>query len=272
MKTFKKYLFLLAVSFSLTSCLVDDDVATDEIVNSPNLVGFTSSSTNALVTQGTGNQDYSANLTIVGPTVLNISEDINVTVTVNTEETTAVEGVHFSFTPTTTTLSPDSGLTGTVPYTVLTDDPSIEAPSEVFLVLNVTEVSGGNGAIPSGRTGKIVVSIRYLCNSDLEGTYTNPLVPQCDDVTGPNNITVTQVSSGRYLVSSMTGYTFGPGNCIEFYMIDVCGQLTYDGGGLEDNGYSGEGGNGVVNSDGSFTITLFLNDAGYSATSTYTPL
>ena len=270
MKTIKRILMLIALSLSFTSCLVDDDVATDANVNSPNLVGFTSTSMNALVTQGTGSFDYEATFKVVGPTSMDISEDIQVTVTVNEAESTAVSGVHYEFTPTTTTLTSENDFTNDLSFTVLTDNPDITAPSELSLVLNITEVTGGNGVIASGRTGKVVVSIKYLCGSFLEGTYTNPRLPQTEFCNGP--AIVTQVEPGRYWVSSMTTYSFGAGGCIGFYMIDVCGELTYDGGDLEDNGYSGEGGSGVVNADGSFTITLILAEAGYSETTTYTPL
>ena len=114
-------------------------------------------------------------------------------------------------------------------------------------------------------------SLTINCASDLAGVYSNPYLPQAVVCNGPTS-TVTEVSPGRYWVSSMTGYSFGAGGCIGFYMLDVCGQLTYDGGDLEDNGYSGEGGFGQVNADGSFTMTLFLNDVGYSHTSTYTSI
>ena len=109
------------------------------------------------------------------------------------------------------------------------------------------------------------------CASNLDGVYTNPNVPACDGSAG-GIATVEEITPGRYFVSSMTGYTFTPGKCIGFYMVDVCGVLTYDGGDLEDNNYDGDAGTpGQVNADGSFTFTCALAEAGYSLTSTYTP-
>ncbi|WP_188462799.1 hypothetical protein [Bizionia arctica] len=113
------------------------------------------------------------------------------------------------------------------------------------------------------------------CSSDLAGNYSNPNMPFVCGV-GTDPVVVTQESPGRYLVSSMPTYSFGAGNCISWYMIDTCGTLTYDGGDLEDNNYSGAGGTGIVNADGSFTFTNFLIDAGsglnYSIETTYTPV
>lgn len=104
------------------------------------------------------------------------------------------------------------------------------------------------------------------CSSDLAGTYSNPKVPAACN---PTAVEVTQVSPGRYWVSSMPTYSFGAGGCIGFYMIDVCGTLTYDGGDLEDNNYSGAGGHGQVTETG-FTFLSILAEAGYEEETTYT--
>ena len=111
------------------------------------------------------------------------------------------------------------------------------------------------------------------CASDLAGTYTNGLFPDCNG-SGGGLSTVTEVSPGRYWVSSMARYRFVPNTCIGHYMVDVCGVLTYDGGDLEDNGYDGDADTpGQVNADGSFTFTYQLPAAGYGPeTITFTPL
>ncbi len=145
MKTIKNILFLLAVSLIATSCLVDDDTLTDNFDEGVNLVGFSSATANSFVTAGTGSYDFTADLEVVGPTSMNINEDVTLTVSVNSEETTAIEGVHYELSNTTATLTVENGLEGTIPYTILTDDSSIVAPSTFYLVLDVAESSGGNG-------------------------------------------------------------------------------------------------------------------------------
>lgn len=106
------------------------------------------------------------------------------------------------------------------------------------------------------------------CSSDLAGFYSNPLVPAA---CSPAMVEVSEVAPGRYWVSSMPQYSFGAGGCIGFFMIDVCGQLTYDGGDLEANNYSGAGGHGEVIATG-FKFTSILAEVGYEAETTYTKL
>jgi len=116
-------------------------------------------------------------------------------------------------------------------------------------------------------------SVVVNCLSSLTGTYTNPNIPDCGG-SGGDVATVTEVSPGRYWVSSMPVYSWASGNCIGFYMIDVCGVLIYDNGDLEENGYDGNAQTpGQVNADGSFSFTFQLPAAGYGPdTVIYTPL
>ena len=135
-----------------------------------------------------------------------------------------------------------------------------------------TKVHKTDGSIYYYNSSMGSARILVNCLSNLAGTYTNGLLPDCDG-SGGGVATVTEVSPGRYFVSSMARYRFQPEKCIGFYMVDVCGVLTYDGGDLEDNNYDGDAGvPGQVNSDGSFTFTFQLPAAGYGPeTITFTP-
>ncbi|MCX7547875.1 hypothetical protein OS188_07910 [Xanthomarina sp. F1114] len=133
-----------------------------------------------------------------------------------------------------------------------------------------TKVFTTDGNVYYYSTGMGNYSMVVNCSSNLAGLYYNPAVPAACNA--DNLATVTEVSPGRYFVSSMSDYNFVPDICIGFYMIDVCGVLTYDGGDLEDNGYSGAPGHGIVNADGSFTFTAYLDAASYEGTSTYVPV
>ena len=249
MKTFKKYLFLLAVSFSLTSCLVDDDVATDAIIEStPDFVGFNSATRNALVTEGTGSYDYTAPILVMGPNSQSITEDVQVEITVD-PASTAIPGVHYNLNTTSATLLVENGLIGNIPFTVLSDDESISAPSTFTLILHITETSGGNGAIPSGRTGTLTINISYLCNSDLAGPYVTTSGPFA-------NVTITELADGVYQHNTLPGLTSG-GNAIPFEFSDSCGNITIDtlvlGGGYLVQG------SGTVNPDtGVITINGYI--------------
>lgn len=171
------------------------------------------------------------------------------------------------------------GSSTTLPFNLVVDNlddllsgtGAVESSLRIGDVLSIrTRVVQTDGDVYYYNSSMGNYSLTINCSSDLAGSYSNPRVPTCTGTT-PNNVTVTEVSPGRYLVSSMTQYSWTSGGCIFFYMVDVCGQLTYDGGALEDNGYSGAGGTGVVNSDGSFTFTCFLDATGYSETTTFTP-
>jgi len=275
MKKLIKYSsFLLLTLFLATSC-DDTNVGDDEELNyntGINVVQFTTANVTAPALADGEIKNYTVKLLAAGPDLANVSGDALVTFSVD-PASTAVEGVNYNLGSgsNTVTLSDANDYLGTIPISIITE--GIDPPVSKTLILNIESISGtGDNLVVSGNKAQIIITIAYSCFSDLAGTYTNPAVPQCDAVTGPGNITVTEESTGRYLVSSMTGYTFGAGNCISFFMTDICGVLTYDGGDLEANNYSGAGGAGVVNPDGSFTITLKLIEAGYSETSTYTPL
>lgn len=218
MKTINKFLILMALSLSFTSCLVDDDVLTDEIASTPDLVGFTSATRNALVTEGTGSYDLNATVTVVGPNRSAITEDAQVTVAVN-PASTAIEGVHYNLATTSLTLSPGNDLTNEISFTVLTDDSTIVAPSTFTLILDIVTTTGGNGVIPSGRTGSQTINISYLCNSDLAGEYTT--TGQFPDVT------ITELADGVYEGSALVGVTLGGGPAV-FEFSDSCGIITMD--------------------------------------------
>lgn len=172
--------------------------------------------------------------------------------------------------------------TTTLPYNLvvdgITDLLSGTGASEAGLrigdeLLIRTKVYKTDGSVYYYNTTMGHVSLVVNCASDLAGTYTNAEIPDCEG-TGGDIAYVTEVTPGRYRVSSMPRYSWTSGNCIFFYMIDVCGVLTYDGGALEDNANDGDAGvPGQVNADGSFNFTFQLPAAGYGPVEeTYVPL
>lgn len=219
MKTINKFLILMVLSLSFTSCLVDDDVMTDAIADTPDLVGFMSSSRNALVTEGTGSYDLETTVGVIGPNIATITEDVQLSIEVNAAST-AIEGVHYTLGDTSLTLSPSTGLSGVVPFTVLSDDSSITAPSSFTLILDIVASSGGNGVIPSGKTGSQTINISYLCNSDLAGAYVTTSGPFA-------NVNITELADGVYEHDTLPGLSSG-GAGIPFEFSDSCGTITID--------------------------------------------
>lgn len=267
MKTINKLLTFMIV-LTLSSCLVDDNVDTKSYDQGPNIVGFSNTKIPASVSADGNTSIVNVPIEITGPTSVGMTEDITVNVSVD-PASTATADVHYSFMPTTVTLTAADGYTGSVPVTIITagiTPPLAESPVVTLMITSTT----GDNMVVSGRSGESNITINYLCYSDLAGSYSNPLTRDCD-TSHPTDVSVTLDSPGRYFVSSMTNYAWTSGGCIGFYMIDVCGQLTYDGGDLEDNGYSGEGGTGYTLPDGSgFNFTCHLNETGYAEESTFT--
>ncbi len=268
MKTIKILTIVLLSTFALHSCLVEETAPSDAYADGANVLGFLESNMLAALTADGSTRTLTIPLKAVGPNLSDITSDITCDL-VKDASSTAIEGTHYTLGSSTVTFSPSQNLITTIELTLMSD--GISAPSSESLILNLENSSDPN-TIPSGRTGSIAIDITYLCYSNLAGDYTNALIApdRCDE---SDPITVTEDSPGRYFVSSMTEYAWTSGGCIGFYIVDNCGTLTYDGGDLEDNGYSGDGGEGgEVNADGSFTFECRLNEVGYSEVSTYVPL
>ncbi len=240
----KKLLIMIAVVFLTASCL-DNTVPLDGIDGSPNLVGFKSASKLAAVATDDLTHDTTVPVLITGPQFQNYNKDVTVTISVD-PSSTAVEGVNFTLPSNTMVLGPSNNFSGLFPITILTQ--GISSPSDVTLVLNIDNASESD-ILVNGRLNKVAVKIQYLCFSalDLGHPYSNP------DCVG-NQATVTEISAGTYEVGDLP-YLSAGGNPIPFEMTDVCGDLTIDTIVLGAYLVRGEG---VVNADGSFTITYQL--------------
>ena len=219
MKNINKFLVVIFASLAMTSCLVDDDTAIDDYDQGPNLVGFTDGKVNASVTADGEDKAYTLTTEVVGPTKNEITENVTFDISVDAAST-AEAGVNFELSTTSVTLEPGQNLIKSFPITILTAgfEPPLE--TDPVLILNVTNVTGGNGAIANGRTRQIEITIKYLCFSDLAGTY---LVEYSS---GPQPHVITQVESGVYEMSTLPGF---PGSGYTTNFSDVCDELTITG-------------------------------------------
>lgn len=230
MKNIKSYLFVVFASFAMTSCLVDDDTITGDYNQSPNMVGFTSAKATASFAADEEPHNFVIPMSVVGPNMRAINEPTVVQISVD-PSSTAIAGTHFSLDQTTITLSPDNNSIGNLNLTVLTE--GIEPPLEVspYVILNVTSVSGGNGAIVNGRTGQIKVTINYLCNSDLAGSYSvvTHYVYASGGIDTFINSTdnINALGSGQYRTENVGHWTQAAlGGTPGFSFSDVCDQIT----------------------------------------------
>ena len=228
MKNFKSYIFVLLASFAMTSCLVDDDTLTDNYGDGANMVGFTGVTTAAAFSADGDAHNFVIPMSVTGPNMREATEAVVAQISVDEGASTAISGTHYLFDETSITLSPDTNLIKDLNLTILTEGivpPLAESP---YVVLNVTSVSGGNGAIINGRTGKIKVTINYLCPSELAGTYDVVIQHLSAGTTINRTDVIVDTGKGTYRTGVVGHWNpaqfaaFNPG----FAFSDVCDVIT----------------------------------------------
>lgn len=274
MKNLKNLTLLLLLLF-LSSCLVEDEVITDNYGDSASLAGFTSAARTLSATADGSDYNYQIDLSLVGPQSVTSSQDVTVTVSVD-PSSTAEEGVHYSLSSMSTTLSPNSNYIGSLPITVITagiTPPLAEAP---VLKLNITSVDGSN-VVANGLKSSVDLTFIYQCFADLTGTYA-----VTNDFCFPNFMTtIASDGAGGWLIGSADGgflhqctsntSLLNPGTIVE-----LCGEILpstalqfgTDGGyGIGDIlGGSWDAENGILTMQHQ---DVFFNGGPYFWTSTY---
>ncbi|GAA3574169.1 hypothetical protein [Snuella lapsa] len=228
MKNIIKSISLLIVTGVLVnSCLIDNDNLADTFDDGLNFTSF--SRLNQPVSAVADGNIVTANVNVElqGPTMVGFTEDVTVSVAVDTDNTTAIEGVHYNFSPTTITLRASNNYIGSLPVDIITegiDPPLAVAP---ILSLKFTNASGTN-VIPSSKAA--VLTIIYQCYADLSGTY---LVT--NDFCGVSKTTtITKNPDGSWHLGTADGYfldsctsnsgLFNSGNIVE-----LCGDILPSG-------------------------------------------
>lgn len=195
-----------------------------------------------------------------------VSTNASSAITVNIEvdpSSTAVEGVHYSLSGTTGTISAGE-FVGAFPVTILTGniDPS-ETPD---LVLNITSASG---AEVSPNYGSVTLRIRVVCPSDIsEETDTWDATSTSRFGTFNATVTVTPLGAGQYVVSDISAglyAAFGFSTTQEAIYSDNCNALTFVA--VRQTQFGGLGGPTVEPFVGSWdeatqTMTLYWGDTG----------
>ncbi len=241
-----KYILIFILSVGIfNSCLVDDTAEIDSNDAGPNLASFENTSMSFGAVADGSLYEYFIPIKVNGPTYMDITSDISVTVGVDVANSTAEEGVHFSIPTKTVTLEADQNHLFKLPINIITED--ITAPLSKKLVLEIVDASGDPSIVNNGK--KLNITINYGCPSDLAGTY---LDDNFNDV-----VTVEEIGVGLYRCSAVTYFV----NDYPFDFTDVCGQLTVVGSYLTDNFGIAVTGSGTDNEDG--TLTISLNVDGY---------
>jgi len=168
MKTLKYILILFLALGTFHSCLVDDETRYDLNDKGTNLAGFELSNTlMSAIADGT-EYSFPMKVKIVGPTVMNLSSDVALTVAVDAAST-AIEGTHYRIDDPVVQLTAANNYLGVLNVTMLTAGivtPLAESP---ILILNASATTGDAMVTNNGKQLKITMN--FACYSEFQGIY-----------------------------------------------------------------------------------------------------
>lgn len=225
LKKYKIFILVLLVSTTFTSCLVDDDVV--DFGNGSNLVGFSAGEIN-LPVDATG-EEYTKEITlsIIGPTVTQMEEDVILSLSLE-NSSTAIEGENYEFPDniSNVVLTAENNYTAVIPLNVITE--GIDPPNSKTLILNIDEVTTEENVVANEKSDRATVSIIYNCPTDLSGTYT-----MTNDVCDPQveGIIIEPDGNGGWYLSVADGgllasCTSNTGLVNDGTISVVCGEVT----------------------------------------------
>lgn len=268
MKHIKLILLVFGISLLSASCLVDtEDEYLDAMGSTPYAIGFRESIENIAYFEDIGQVEVPIAVDVLGgQDGTGPEEDLVISYKV-VDASTASSGVEYSLEGASGTVTIPAGSEfGVINLKVNTGQLNPNTPTNLILKLIDTPNNGAHVI-----TEYQMKTIQFVgCQSDLAGTYSSPLVDNSP------NIAVTKTSATSYHVVGFPVVSFQSGP-VEFDMNVVCGSITVD---QLSGGYPIEA-QGVVNDDGSFTLTswtFYLTDGSVYASSasageaTYTPV
>ncbi|MFC2151682.1 hypothetical protein ACFLSE_04070 [Bacteroidota bacterium] len=222
-----KYIIIFILGLGMfNSCLIDNDSDLDQNETGYNLVGFASVSTTVAGISDGNEYDFEVDLKLVGPTSMDITSDITVTIGAHSSST-GIAGTHFRIDNPTVVLEAANNHLGKFEFTMLTA--GIVAPLDTapHLVLEVVEATGDPKVENNGKT--LDVTLSYQCFSNLAGSYDCTM--QRDGGTIYNyvdNITATGV--GAYRTSEVGHWIGGLGVGTPGYTFyDECNKISIPG-------------------------------------------
>ncbi len=185
MKTLKYILFFVLAAGLFSSCLVNEETDLDLNGQGPSLVTFDGTGlVNLTVLANGAEYDKTIKVLLVGPTKNSISGDLTVTFAAM-EGSTAIEGVHYTMEKT-MVLKESNNYLGYLNIKLLTDgnappmedSPEYEDYKAPVLYLKVTNVTGANGVIASGKEATVNLNFTppnpYALTYDSELYYWHP--------------------------------------------------------------------------------------------------
>jgi len=204
----------------------------------------------------------------------NVSGPVTATIVVDTEATTAVEGVHYRIDNPNVTLNSEGDYFGIANVTMLTEGIATPLASSPVLVLSFADASGSAAVV--GGNKKLNLTLNYACPSFLAGNY-DVTVTWADGSYTETDEVLVEVGIGVYqgtYVAKWGNLGTPPGYGIEFS--DVCGVLTVPAqdlaGWYSNDTYGTKAGN-VDPVTGVITLYYFVasGSGDFDYTAVYTP-
>ncbi len=281
-----KFLFVAVLcSTMLVSCLVDDEDETlDALTNTPYTIGFQSSTSNESFFEDVGAIERSYPVIIIGgQDGTDPTSDITVNYSVNTELSTATEGVEFDFVNTGGTLTIPSG-SNFANFNILLNTGNLDPNQPTQLVLDLTSASSsGTDAVVAAQAQRIAITF-IGCNSQIAlpgtpSTYSVVTVRDSDGAVFNRTENITWIGPNTFQTDGVGLYginSIAPDTSMDFQ--DICAEIIVPDQGLAQGFYGNEVG-GAPGADGevdqetlNFVMRYFITFGGeptyYTATFT----
>lgn len=245
----KKLLMLLIVAGAAFSC-TDDDLKPEGDFTGEKIVGFASNlqSISYFADEGPVEREFAVNLIGLGNGQV-ATEDIVVNYTIDTENSTAVEGREFDFQNTSGQVVIPAGSTfGMFPLLVNTGNLDENLPTQL-----VVKLSSASGAVVGAQYNTIRI-VFVGCVADIAGTYSVSVLRESTGATlvRPNE-TITETGINKFMTSSSgtLANTSSPDpSRAGFHFEVLCGDIVVPSQGLFDGQYPGNEVVGVPFADG----------------------
>jgi hypothetical protein len=225
MKKNMKYLALLILPLLFVSCLVDDEFDNAN-AETARIVGFAESTVTEIYFEDLGpiTSEYAV-VIIGGEEGLNNDSGITVSYTVNSELSTAVEGLEFEFLDNSGSLSIPAGQSNVLfPLTINTG--SLDPLTPTNLVLDLTSVTTNNGVVSQLNDRLEIIFVG--CNSSIE-TFNYQVITTRDDGGSIDHgtMTIVKTETNKFLVTGFGTWADGSiADTHESKIEDLCGNIT----------------------------------------------
>ncbi len=224
----KSISLLIVMGLSVTSCILDDDNLADTFNDGPNFTSFANLNQTVSAVADGNIVNANVNIQLEGPNLVGFTEDVNLTISVDAGNTTAIEGVHYTLNNTSITLTAANNYLGVIPVNVITD--GIVPPLAVAPILTFKFASAdGTNVIASGKA--TALTLIYQCFADMSGTFlvTNSLGCGISKTT-----TITQNADGSWRFGTADGFfldscTTNSGLLNGGNIVELCGEILATG-------------------------------------------